>query len=469
MRSTKLTRLGALLAVLALVAAACGGGGAAGDTTTTAAPDDTPSTEAPPATDAPPETEADGDTGGDEPEPVTIEWWHIQNQGAMLELWQTLADEFVEMNPHVTFDIVVNENEAFKDAIQPRLQSNDPPDLFQSWGGGDLADQVEAGLVRDISSEVSGWIDNLSAGAVSLFEVDGGLYAVPFDLGMVGFWYNKELFAQAGIDAPPTTWDEFLEDVQTLKDAGITPIAVGGQDKWPAHFYLAYLILRIGGQQAIEEIATNRDFDHPAVIEAGNQLQRLVDLDPFQEGFLASPWPGPDGEAGWIGTGQAAISLMGQWGPGEYANSGGHGEPDQLPSERLPFEMSWFPFPEVEGGVGDLNDGIGGGNGFAVGADAPPEAIEFLEYITSVENARRTGETGAILPVTKGAEDSVTEPLMVPLLESLASSEFVQLYLDQYFPAAVGEAINDETQKLFAGQATIEDAIQAINAAFASS
>ena len=67
----------------------------------------------------------------------------------------------------MTFDIVVNENEALKDAVEPRLQANDPPDLFQPRGGGDLADQVEAGLVRDISGEVSGWIGNLSAGAVS--------------------------------------------------------------------------------------------------------------------------------------------------------------------------------------------------------------------------------------------------------------------------------------------------------------
>src|SRR5690606_12390061 len=273
-------------------------------------------------------------------------------------------------------------------------------------------------------------------------------YAIPFDLGMVGFWYNKELFAQAGTDAPPTTWDEFLEDVQALTDAGITPIAVGGQDKRPAHFYLAYLILRIGGQPALEEIAANQDFNHPAVIEAGNQLQRLVELEPFQDGFLASTWPGPDGEAGWIGTQRAAISLMGQWGRSEYANSGSHGDPEDLPSERLAFEMGWFPFPEVEGGVGDLNTGIGGGNGFAVGRDAAPEAIELLEYLTSAVNARRAGETGAILPVTKGAEDSVTELLMVPLLESLAASSFVQLYLDQYFPPAVGAAINDETQKL---------------------
>src|SRR5690606_37986213 len=202
MRSKR--RLPTALAVAARGRAACGG---AAPTATTSAPTRPPATEAPetpttgaPTTEAPPATEAPDDT----PEPVTIEWWHIQNQGAMLELWQTLADEFVEANPHVTFDIVVNENEAFKDAIDPRLQSNDPPDLFQSWGGGDLADQVEAGLVRDISGEVGGVIDDLSAGAVSLFEVDDGLDAVPFDLGMVGFWYNVDLFEEAGIDGPPT-------------------------------------------------------------------------------------------------------------------------------------------------------------------------------------------------------------------------------------------------------------------------
>src|SRR5690606_38064527 len=117
-------------------------------------------------------------------------------------------------------------------------------------------------------------------------EVDGGLYAVPFDLGMVGFWYNKELFAQAGIDAPPTTWDEFLEDVQTLKDAGITPIAVGGQDKWPAHFYLAYAILRIGGQQATGTSTTRRS-SRPATNCSGWSI-----WIPSRKGFSLPRGPG---------------------------------------------------------------------------------------------------------------------------------------------------------------------------------
>ena len=57
--------------------------------------------------------------------------------------------------------------------------------------------------------------------------MDDKQYGVPFNLGMVGVWYNKSLFEKAGINAPPSTWSEFLADVEKLKSAGITPIAVG--------------------------------------------------------------------------------------------------------------------------------------------------------------------------------------------------------------------------------------------------
>ena len=50
-------------------------------------------------------------------EEVTIEWWHISNEGAMLDLWQELANEFMEANPGVQINITVNENEAFKTAL----------------------------------------------------------------------------------------------------------------------------------------------------------------------------------------------------------------------------------------------------------------------------------------------------------------------------------------------------------------
>ena len=427
----RFARTAALVSVTALVAAACGG-------------DDDGST-----------TEAPGDASGSG-EPVTIEWWHIQNNDPGLSLWEDIAAEFEAEHPNVTVDITVYENEAFKTAVEPRLQAGDPPDLFQSWGGGELAQQVDAGLVMDITDDVEPWIGDLNQGAVGLYQVDDAQYGIPFDLGMVGFWYNTELFAQAGIDEPPATWDELLEDVQTLKDAGITPISVGMGDKWPGMFWWAYLGLRNGGAEAFPAPGDEAEFDSEPFVEAGEQLQELIELEPFQAGHMAAVWDGAGGQAATMATGGAAMMLMGQWAPGTMnANS-----PD---GDGLGDALGWFPFPEVDGGEGDPTDGFGGGNGFAVGADAPPEAVEFLEYISTSAVADRWGETNSgILPVVVGSEDSITDPNLTDVLDARAEADVVQLYLDQAYDPAFGEAINDAVELLFAGQASPEEVAQMI-------
>ncbi len=363
---------------------------------------------------------------------VEIDWWHIQNNPPGLDDWQNMADAFMAEHPNVTINITVMENEAFKAALQTNLQAGDVPDLFQSWGGGGLREQVEAGLVRDVTDDVSGFIGNLSEGAVKLYQVDGAQYGVPFNAGMVGFWYNKALFEQAGIDAPPATWDELIEDVQTLKAAGITPIAVGAGDKWPAHFWYSYLMVRLGGAAAMEQIAETNDFNVPAVIDAGAKVQELVALEPFQAGFLGAPWEAPDGESGTMASQGAAMDLMGQWAPGAFAT-----QADVESAADLPWELGWFPFPSVDGGAGAPTDAFGGADGFAVGKDAPPEAVEFLEFITNEAN-QETWAANSGLPVNTAAMDSVSDPNMQAVLEGLSNATFVQLYLDQYFTAEVG-------------------------------
>ena len=126
---------------------------------------------------------------GDE---VTIDWWHIQNTEPSMSNWQAVADQFEADHPGVQIEITVMENEAFKAAIQTNMQAGDVPDLFQSWGGGGLLQQVEAGLVQDISEGVGDVSGDLTG--TGSFEVDGALYGLPWKVGMVGFWYNVDLF-----------------------------------------------------------------------------------------------------------------------------------------------------------------------------------------------------------------------------------------------------------------------------------
>ena len=116
-----------------------------------------------------------------------------------------MADQYTKDHPNVKINITVLDNQAFKDKLATVMQSGSPPDLFQSWGGGVLKQYADAGLVQDLTSAVkeNGWGDSISPGALGLYSADGKVWGIPWDAGMVGFWYNKDLFKKAGIDNPP--------------------------------------------------------------------------------------------------------------------------------------------------------------------------------------------------------------------------------------------------------------------------
>ncbi|WP_213450171.1 extracellular solute-binding protein [Rhizomonospora bruguierae] len=392
-----------------------------------------------------------GSSGGK----ATIDWWHISNTDPLLSVWANLAKDYMTAHPDVTIKITPLENEAFKAKLTTVTQSGKAPSLFSSWGGGVLRQQVEAGLVKDITNDISSWVSNISAVPLKYYQVDGKQYALPFDNGMVGFWYNKELFGKANISAPPKTWAEFLDDVRKLKAAGITPIALAGKEKWPAHFYFSYLALRVGGMNALEEANAAKDFNRPAILQAGQHLKELVDLQPFQKGFLAATYPNPDGQAAAMGNGKAAMELMGQWGPETEAafstDKKGQGE-----------KIGFFPFPAVEGGAGKITDVFGGGNGFAVGATAPAQTVDFLKFLLEADSQRKCAATNSIIPVAKGAEDALTDPNQKVVAQTVTDATGFQLYLDQAWAPAIGTQVNDSVAALVAGKATPEQVASAI-------
>lgn len=433
-----------LLAITSLLLVACA--------PATSAPS---ATQAPAATSAPAATEVSSDK-------VTVTWWHIGTAEKDTALYQTLADEYMAAHPDVVIEITVLENEAFKSKLTTVMQSGEPPDLFHSWGGGVMNEYANAGLLRDITPELDAdngaWRSSFGPGPLGVYSYLGKNYGIPFDMGMVGFWYNKDLFAQAGIDAPPATWSELLEDVQALKAAGITPIAIGEGDKWPGHFWWGYLITRICGKAGFEAAAITRtgSFTDSCVVEASRKLQELAALEPFQEGFLAATY---GDEATAVGNGKAAMELMGQWAPAVQRDN-------SESKEGIGDKLAWFPFPMVEGGAGDASDGYGGGNGYAVGKNASEAAIDFLKFLTGAESVTRIAGIGSALPVVNGAT-GVTDPYLLTIQERTGQAQYFQLYYDQALPPALGSVVNDTVQALLAGQLTPEEAVQAVEDAFA--
>ncbi|MBX7268241.1 extracellular solute-binding protein [Micromonospora sp. Llam7] len=394
------------------------------------------------------ETAATGD-------PQTINWWHVQDAEPMLGLWGDMAQQYEGAHTHVKVDVQPLEVEAFKKKLETTLEAKSPPDLFQSWGGGALRQQAEAGLVKDITDDVGEWIGQLLPAAVQPYTVDGRIYGIPFDIGMVGIWYNRDHFAKAGIETPPATWAQLLTAVSKLKAAGIVPIALAGKDKWPGHYYWAYLAMRIGGLEALQRAAEDKNFDTPVFVAAGRRLKELVDMQPFQKGFLRAEYGSEDGQAATMGNEGAAMELMGQWAPSVQASSS--------TSERgIGDRLAFFPFPAVEGGKGLATDAFGGGNGFAVGRDAPSATVDFLRTLVQARNQRKAAQTGAVLPTNQAATGGIRDVNNQVVAANLGVATGFQLYLDQAFPPAVGQQINDSSAQLIAGTKRPEQIVKDI-------
>lgn len=400
-------------------------------------------------------TAACGDSGESD---ADITWWHIQNEDPMKSTWAAMADEWSEA-AGLTIDSQAIAVEDFKTRLSTQTQAGDLPDLYNTWGGGVLAEQVEAGLVRDVSGLEC--LDKVNPISLEAYTIDGKVYAVPFDQGVVGFWYNKDLFAQAGIDAPPATWTEFTEDVQTLQDAGITPIALAAADRWPVHYYWTYLVMRLVGLEGLQAAADAGEFTDPGFTQAGRLLADLAAMEPFQEGFESAQYGEVDGQAAHMGEGLAAMELMGQWGPGVQRDASG--------TEGLGDALGFFPFPAVEGGQGVATEFLGGGGGFAAGIEAPDEIEDFMCFLLEEENQARAVKDGDMSTVAANPEAVLPEPTSEQqmIIDAMATATGTQLYLDQAYPPAIGTTINEASEGLILGELTPEEFVAMVNEAWA--
>ena len=323
-----------------------------------------------------------------------------------------------------------------------------------------LKSQVEAGVLEDITNAVGDYKDRLSPAAVAAFTVDGHLYGLPHTVSQVGFMFNNELFAKAGVDgAKIATWDDLLEAVRKLKAASVTPIVVGGADKWPLHFYWTHLAVRIGGKAGFQAAlkGENGGFEGPVFQRSGELFKQLVDMQPFQTGFLG--FKNPDA-VGYFGDGKAsmilAISSFYHTQRALSASKNGIGDD----------KIGWFNFPTVPGGKGDPADTLGGMNGWLVTKGAPKEAVGFIKHFISEDVQKRLAAGNYIIPTYKGAESGLGSDFMRNIARNIAASKYHQNFYDQDLGPNVGRVVNDATAEIGGGTMTPKQAAKAIQDAY---
>lgn len=391
-----------------------------------------------------------------------ISWWALSGGGGADDIRETFRREIIaeyeKAHPGVKIDLVMLENEAFKQKVQVAIQAGNPPDIFHSWGGGVMVEYAKAGMLRDITDVVKSDLSKtVGLGALGVYGDSGKYYGSPYDMGAVGLWYNKKIFKELGLSLPKT-FDELLAMVPVIKAAGYTPIALGAGDRWPAHFWWVYLAMRLGGKDAFDKAYDGRgSFKDASFVEAGKLLAKLRDTEPFQAGFLGATY---DNQGALMGNGKAAMELMGQWAPAVEASN-------SVSGTGIGDDLGWAPFPAVAGGKGALTDVMGGGNGYVLGKDASDQAVDFFKFFMEKRFNEKLVEIEGIVPVVKGAEAAIAgNPNQVAIVEAIGKAQYYQLYYDQFLPPSVGEAVKDAVANLLAGKSTPEECAAAIDASW---
>jgi raffinose/stachyose/melibiose transport system substrate-binding protein len=386
--------------------------------------------------------------------PVKLTWWHNGTTDPVRTVWKQAADAYHAAHPNVSLNVNPIQNEQFTTKVPLALQGGDPPDIYQQWGGGALISQITSGKVSDLTSQVSSWISELGATAEG-WQTNGKQYGIPYDLHVVGFWYRKDLFAQAGITTPPATMDDFNADVVKLKAAKLVPVAIGSKDRWPDAFYWDYFAVRECSTATLKQASKDMKLTDPCWTKAGEDLKAFLATKPFQSGFLGTPaQQGAGSSAGMIANGKAAMELQGDW---ELPTMTG-----LVSNTDFKSKVGWFPFPAVAGAAGDPTVALGGGDGFSCTTRATAACVDFLKYISSTEEQKKIAAAGMGLPANAAAAGSLTDPTLQTISAFSTKASYIQMYFDIAFPTAVGQSLDAAVANFFAGQGTPETIVKSV-------
>lgn len=384
---------------------------------------------------------------------VEIDFFHRWPNEPKNSFMNDLVEKFEAENSDVKVNVEAVLNDAYKDKIKVVAGSKNAPDVMFSWSGTFTEELVKGGNVMDLSP----WLeknpdirDRYYESQVTPFAVDDAQYGLPIGMHAKLFFYNKEIFAAQGLE-PPTTWEEFLTVLETLKASGTTPIEFGSKEQWPIAHYLGTLNQRVlePGVLASDQVAATGEFTDPGYIAS---LERLMELTEY----MNPQSNGVDHEGArnsWI-DGEAAIMYM-QGSEVNYMSD-------------VAFEYDTFNFPEVQGGRGDALQLTGAPEGFIVAANTahPEESLRFLDFLLNKENGvAYTEKTGEISAVVGAVEDSSAPEIMKSIARDIVGASAMTPWLDNAYDPQIVQAYLSETQMLLGGQQTPQGVMEAVRRA----
>lgn len=344
--------------------------------------------------------------------------------------------------------------DAYNQKIKLLISSGDLPDIVFNGGNNIINLAVESGKVQDLTSyfeEDPEWKAQFDESSLEFNSVDGKIYGVPVSKEISYIYYNKDLFEQAGLEAPDVayeTWDDFFKACDTLKEKGITPLGMDTADLgWLTNLWYSGLIGTAGdtGNEFMNAMYPT-DYNTPEVEKATTDLQKML-----AEYTTADAVGGKyDTMATHFFNSEVAMFPNGPWmipdiRSEEKAPAGFY---DKVGIMLLPeYGMEMVPTP------GDM-----------VGAKDPEKieaAVAFLKFETSIENQLKGLEMAGLQPASSQVEipDSLkdSDPLMAEVLEIQPKAKWTYGQNQAYWYQNVIDTFSTELPELAYANITPEE------------
>ncbi|MFV0458627.1 MAG: ABC transporter substrate-binding protein [Actinomycetales bacterium] len=352
---------------------------------------------------------------------VVLKWWMTvpSSDDAAAALEEVVA-QYNEQQSDVEVDLQYRAVDPLKNALRLTAGSTASPDIYYMWAGPGLGGEfVDAGVSLDLTGyyEQYDWNDRFSEGTLTNYTQYGGHHGVPWTQRGEVIYYNRALFAEAGITSLPTNYAGLVAAAQQLKAAGITPMTLGGKDNWHIMRLLDAIIetecgADLGDQLSALEVSWA---DQPCVDEAFTQLKEWGGY--FEQGY---PGLAQSDAAALFQRNEAAMTFEGDWFTGSLTN---------------PDDYGVFVFPTGT----DRLYGFSEGQYITATSQHPDEAAAFLDYLTSAPVQDQIGAYFAATSVNQSvtfSEDS-SNSVQEAMQQIIANAQGYYLNNDQNFPVGV--------------------------------
>jgi raffinose/stachyose/melibiose transport system substrate-binding protein len=337
------------------------------------------------------------------------------------------------------------ENEQYKTKLTTLMAANSVPDIFFTWELDYLKPFVDAGKVYEIGKLLDKdptWKNSFQKGVLDPLTYNGKIYAVPHAKSITVMFYNKKIFKDNNLTVP-TTYDDFLTTCQTLKNNGVTPIALAAPDAWVPAQFVQQISDGIGGMGVYNGLLSSSvKWNNDAHIQAGKEVQNMVNKGYFPAGFLGMK---SADSTQLFEDGKTAMYFMGCWDIAAVTNKTTSSIVDNVGAFALPAKDP-------------KNDNILVGSidlSLAISASSknPEAAAAFIKLFGSQKYQEEFLYNTGRLPSTNITIDtSKVSPVTADVLAISDKAVGLTPWLDRAFGAGDGVEFNNKCQAIVGGK-----------------